>query len=350
MDELSKATADFVQVSQQLRKMMKARMEGTKEQVGTEGAFLITELKNLNATAQLAKEKVINEADAARANLLARRRENETTLYRVAQMGRRRESELTWRGVFYAQIAPRLVSEGEFDAAAPPRLKEQAALSEHDRELARLEFELEQRKALTKMLHERKNTVHTLREQLEERRETVVQVEPGLEALLDSTKPLLQGLELEIATLGETIDFQEDPDLCDPMIALYRQCKMREANCGDMSCELTAQGEILVRLGAGKEVIFAFCPVVDRVFVRSSSSIDLDALNPADLGVSGRPNMFGEMVEQGEVGEKFNQWIQSGWKCYRWAQNIAGFELMLSDDELQKVPDLDAAISRILLL
>ena len=101
------------------------------------------------------------------------------------------------------------------------------------------------------------------------------------------------------------------------MIALYRQCKMREANYGDMTCELTEKNEILVRIGAGKEVIFAFCPVVDRVFVRSSSTIDLDALNPTDLGVSGRPNMFGEMVEQGEVGEKFNQWVQSGWKCYR---------------------------------
>ena len=61
MEELSKATSDFVQVSQQLRKMMKARMDGTKEHIGTEGAFIITELKNLNATAQLAKEKVINQ-------------------------------------------------------------------------------------------------------------------------------------------------------------------------------------------------------------------------------------------------------------------------------------------------
>ena len=159
---------------------------------------------------------------------MARRRENDTTLYRVSQIGRRRESELTWRGVFYSQIAPRLVSEKEFDALAPLRLKKQAALSEHDHELARLEFELEQRKALTKALQERKNTVQTLRAELDEKRETVVQVifshcktlqvnsnfqvEPGLEALLESTKPLLQGLELEIATLGETIDFQKYVD------------------------------------------------------------------------------------------------------------------------------------------
>lgn len=35
---------------------------------------------------------------------------------------------------------------------------------------------------------------------------------------------------------------------------------------------------------------------------------------------------------------------------YRWVQNVAGYELMLPDEELQNVADLDSAIDSILLL
>ena len=56
-------------------------------------------------------------------------------------------------------------------------------------------------------LNSRRELAVRLEKELTNQRETLVDVEPGLSGLLESTKPLLQGLELELAALGETIDF-----------------------------------------------------------------------------------------------------------------------------------------------
>lgn len=96
-----------------------------------------------------------------------------------------------------------------FDQCAPQRLREQATLSKHNQQLARLEFELEQRKELATKLKQKKAQVERLRIELADRRDAVIDVEPGLVALVESTKPLLQGLELELSTMGESIHFDE---------------------------------------------------------------------------------------------------------------------------------------------
>lgn len=235
-----------------------------------------------------------------------------------------------------------------FDQCAPQRLREQATLSKHNQQLARLEFELEQRKELATKLKQKKAQVERLRIELADRRDAVIDVEPGLVALVESTKPLLQGLELELSTMGESIHFDEEPSsFQDPMVAIFRQCKMREQNCQDIVTRIEGD-QIVIALKSNREIAFVYCSLVDRIFTKSN--FNLDGINGNDVGTTGRPNMFGEVEEPGEIGKKMASWIQQGWKCYRWVQNVAGYELMLPDEELQNVADLDSAIDSILLL
>ena len=113
---------------------------------------------------------------------------------------------------------------------------------------------------------------------------------------------------------GKSHIFSDPPNFCDPMIAIYRQCKMRERNCSDISTKVE-NDQILVELKGDRKISFVYCPLVDRIFTKSN--FDLDKVNYNDGGVTGRPNMFGEMEELGEIGKQFTNWIKNGWKCYR---------------------------------
>ena len=90
---------------------------------------------------------------------------------------------------------------------------------------------------------------------------------------------------------------------------------MRERNCCDISTKVE-NSEIQISLKENRKISFIYCPVVDRIF--SKSNFDLDKVNFNDFGITGRPNMFGEMEEIGEIGQIFSDWIQKGWKCYRY--------------------------------
>jgi len=70
----------------------------------------------------------------------------------VAQLLKQSENER-----FFTGRKIKLISSKEFNQSAPGRLREQATLSEHDRHLARLEFELEQRKELADKLAMKKS-------------------------------------------------------------------------------------------------------------------------------------------------------------------------------------------------
>merc|ERR1711937_584601 len=311
---------------------MKNVMAGNKtEEDRFRGWYLITQLKNFNAQAQSHKEEIISKTEEAKTKMIEKEELSRNFKFRVRQLEKKAEAER-----LFAARHISLISREQFLSQAPPRLLNLSKKSEHDENLARLEFELQNRKSLAAELASRRDLAARLENELTTRRETLRDVEPGLSGLLESTKPPLQGLELELTALGETIDFISDPNgVSDSLTAIYRQAKMREANKGDLSVS-ASQNEVQVTFGK-KQIQFQFCPILDRVMTKAN-----------DTGDNGRPNMFGEVKEAGIIGEKFHEWVKKGWRCYRWAQNVAGLELMLSEEELSEVADFDAVFTLIL--
>jgi len=340
MESLQSDVANFSKSLVELKKLMKNVMAGNKtEEDRFRGCYLITQLKNFNAQAQSHKEEIISKTEEAKTKMIEKEELSRNFKFRVRQLEKKAEAER-----LFAARHISLISREQFLSQAPPRLLNLSKKSEHDENLARLEFELQNRKSLAAELASRRDLAARLENELTTRRETLRDVEPGLSGLLESTKPLLQGLELELTALGETIDFISDPNgLSDSLTAIYRQAKMREANKGDLSVS-ASQNEVQVTFGK-KQIQFQFCPILDRVMTKANCNLEIVA---NDTGDNGRPNMFGEVKEAGIIGEKFHEWVKKGWRCYRWAQNVAGLELMLSEEELFEVADFDAVFTLIL--
>ena len=62
MENLKNEIDQFEKVSRELRKIMKNHLNGkSAADVRTNGAFLITELKNINERAQRAKDQLVNQ-------------------------------------------------------------------------------------------------------------------------------------------------------------------------------------------------------------------------------------------------------------------------------------------------
>lgn len=93
-----------------------------------------------------------------------------------------------------------LVTEEEFYATAPPTISrpEKTQNDEHAKRLARLEWELQQRKELSKMVKELTITKENVSKDISARVERLNSLAPCLEALLKSTRPLQTALDMEI--------------------------------------------------------------------------------------------------------------------------------------------------------
>lgn len=132
-------------------------------------------------------------------------------------------------------------------------------MSDHDANLALLEFELTQRRKMNSILKQKQVTITSqfcsetvfqeellkLKSEIMDKEENLSLLEPGLKQLLEATKPLLTGLELDINNLGEKIKFEDFSDikLADCLMCLFRQCRARETNSSDI--QVVYQGRIL---------------------------------------------------------------------------------------------------------
>lgn len=93
-----------------------------------------------------------------------------------------------------------LVPEKEFYAQAPPSISrpEKTTTDEHARRLARLEWELHQRKELAIKCKELQMAKEKVAKQIESTATRMDSLAPCLEALLKSTRPLQEALEINI--------------------------------------------------------------------------------------------------------------------------------------------------------
>ena len=89
-----------------------------------------------------------------------------------------------------------------------------------------------------------------LKSEIMDKEENLSLLEPGLKQLMESTKPLLSGLELELGSLSEKMQFEHfDEEMTDSLMCLYRQCRARETNKND----------VLVKYQGSLDFIYLFC-------------------------------------------------------------------------------------------
>ena len=86
------------------------------------------------------------------------------------------------------------------------------------------------------ILKQKQEELLRLKSEIMDKEENLSLLEPGLKQLMEATKPLLNGLELELESLSEKIEFEnfDQIELVDSLMCLYRQCRARQANQNDI--------------------------------------------------------------------------------------------------------------------
>jgi len=249
--------------------------------------FQITELKNLNEKCQLAINDSNEKTEQAKQRLNKSRQGAHAVQYKINRLLKQTEEERS------IQAAPvELISYNEFCQSAPSNLINKSKLSEHDKQLARLEFELIQRKQMNELLVKKQEELLRIKNEIIEKETNLTQIEPGIRTLLDSTKPLLAGLELDLENINKQLEFESfsNVDLCDSLMCLFRQCRNREAVELDVIAKFVRKDYFSVEFGSHL-MEFTYDHNIGAVFVKSN--VDLDHVGIMDFGRS-RPNMFGQ--------------------------------------------------------
>ncbi|CAG5100448.1 Oidioi.mRNA.OKI2018_I69.XSR.g17002.t1.cds [Oikopleura dioica] len=247
-----------------------------------------------------------------------------TTAYKIAQINKEKQQVLEFEAEHTS-----IVSREEFYKLAPNRLKELADKNEHSLRLAQLEFELQERKLLAIELKEHKEKRSKLNQKIADLEDRERESVEGLKNLVETCKPFVESLDLSEADFGNTIVFAPSIETMSiPLESLYRQAKAREAQLGDFECFFKEE-ELQISY-SDFTIRLLYCPKLERVLAKCDKPVLLDSVNPSDDGL-GLPNLYGVSDRNDEL---MRQWHESGWKCYRWLQNIAGIELMLDECEV----------------
>lgn len=326
MEEVSESR----EIIRQIKNDMKLLMQGKKDRhaLRKEGSMQILQLKCLNEKCQLKVKDEWEKTENAKNQLNNKRQSHQAVQYRINRLREQIEDDLAVRAE-----GVDLVTFDEFNSNAPEYLKRKSQQNSHDQHLARLEYELMQRKEMNSSLKTKQEELLKLKSEIIEKESNLTITEPGLKNLLESTQPLLAGLELQLGELGNTLTFDsfDEYDLNDSLMCLFRQCK----NLGDdVLVKYHSRDSFQVQY---QSYIFDFTSdKTGCVFIKSNKSLDSVGLN--DFGTS-RPNMFGQSDASNDP--EFTDRIKAGYRCYRWLQNICGLELILKEDELIRVPNFE---------
>lgn len=329
MNEVNEFREIIQQLKHGMRQVMEKKMD--RNDLRKEGALQILQLKCLNERSQLNLKSEWDKTENAKTQLNIKRQGFQALQYRINRLKQQIEEEKSVKAENMD-----IISVSQFLEDAPPRLIEKSKLSDHDQNLARLEFELMQRKEMNTLLKTKQEDLLRLKNEIIEKESNLTVIEPGLKQLLESTKPLLAGMELQLDTIGDELSFEsfDEYDLSDSLMCLFRQCKNFT---GDILVKYKSRDLFEVHY---QKYIFEFTHdmISGCVFVRSNTN--LDSVGLCDFGTS-KPNMFGQTNES---DPDFEAKIKDGFRCYRWLQNICGLELILKEEELLRVPNFEKFI------
>jgi len=326
MEEVKEAREIIRQIKNDMKSMMEKKKD--RHELRKEGSLQILQLKCLNEKCQIKIKEEWEKTEDAKNQLNNKRQNYQAVQYRINRLREQIEED---SAVKAEKIE--LISIDEFYKNAPEHLKIKSKQNSHDQHLARLEYELMQRKEMNSSLKTKQEDLLRLKNEIIEKESNLTVTEPGLKQLLESTKPLLTGLEIQLCELGTALSFEcfDDYDLNDSLMCLFRQSK----NLGDdVLVKYHSKDSFQVQY---ESYVFDFTSDPSGcVFIKSNKCLDSVGLN--DFGTS-RPNMFGQSNAANDP--EFNAKMKAGFRCYRWLQNICGLELILKEEELNRVPNFE---------
>lgn len=173
----------------------RAQQEITEKRV--EGSFLFATLKKLN---RLDKVRLRAGRDALHKEKLSvdsNKLQLQNLLYEADHLRREVQHCLQFKS---QDEEIDLVSENEFYAQAPKTISrpDKTGTDEHARRLARLEWELQQRKQLAIMCKELQTAKEKVAKEIESKTTRLDSLVPCLDALLKATRPLQDALEINV--------------------------------------------------------------------------------------------------------------------------------------------------------
>lgn len=191
--KLKKIFSDIAQLKKQ--NTDKAHQEINERRI--EGSFLFAVLKKLN---RLDKVRLRAGRDALHKEKLSvdsNKLQLQNLLYEADHL--RREVQHCLQFKSHDEDID-LVSESEFYAQAPKSISrpEKTEGDEHARRLARLEWELQQRKELSVMCKELQAAKEKVAQEIESKTSRLESLVPGLDVLLKATRPLQEALEINV--------------------------------------------------------------------------------------------------------------------------------------------------------
>ncbi|CAG2210151.1 THOC5 [Mytilus edulis] len=230
-----------------------------------------------------------------------------------------------------------LVSVEEFYEEAPSDISKPETTKEdqHQLRLARLDWELEQRKMLAQKLKESETSKDQLDKEIKTQQEYLENLQPKLTSILQSTKPVQEYLGMPFDQIRE--QHQIAGHLPHPLYVLYMQTDAYRQAC-DKKLEVKIEGDIEAAKSM-KSTPELFADVEDSdsdqeeqekkssVLTFFHLTYFLNEIYPGDNGNTS-PNAANQYeLRRLGLGE-FNQYIKETGKPYLWAQWLSGSENM----------------------
>ncbi|XP_043470764.1 THO complex subunit 5 homolog [Leptopilina heterotoma] len=244
-----KDSETFLNICDEIRKSMtkiaelktsndaKAKEEISELQIKTSLAFI--ELKKLNRMEKFRTKFARDSLASAKSNVDSRHLHLQNLLYEVMHLKKEVMKCLQFKS---KDEMIELVSEEEFYREAPETISrpEITKKDEHQLKLARLEWELTQRKQLSSLCDELSDSKKGVASSIEQKQARLDNLAPQLRTILDSSKPLQESLGLPLDKIRQ--EHKMAALLSSPLYVLYAKTSAyRDAY--DSSLTVTIEGD-----------------------------------------------------------------------------------------------------------
>ncbi|CAH1801716.1 unnamed protein product [Owenia fusiformis] len=241
--ELYKAACEEIQLMMlKVKKMKDSDSSDTAvlDECRIHGSLQFATLKKLNRLAHMRCKKVRDSTHEAKQKIDQYNLQLQNLLYETTHL----QKEITKCLEFTSKDEDiELVDVEEFYKEAPPEISkiEKTEGDEHELRLARLDWELEQRKQLAKKLKDALSSKEGLSKNIATKKENLDSLQPKLNAILKETKPIQEELGMPFDEVRQQHKMARF--LPRPLYVLYMQASAYHEAC-DKAMSVTINGEM----------------------------------------------------------------------------------------------------------
>ncbi|XP_013387821.1 THO complex subunit 5 homolog A-like isoform X1 [Lingula anatina] len=213
---------------------------GEVEELRTQGTLQFLVLKKLNRLAHIRCKKVRDSTNEAKQKIDQYHLQLQNLLYEVMHL----QKEITKCLEFKSKDEEiDLVGVEDFYKEAPPEISrpEVTKNDPHQQTLARLEWELEQRKRLSANFKETQNSKNLISQDIKSKKEYLESLQPKLVSIMQATKPVQESLNMRFDEIQE--QHQTAQHLPQPLYVLYMQSSAYKEAC-DKNMAVSIEGDV----------------------------------------------------------------------------------------------------------